>query len=329
MNNANIVKNKTFQFGSFHEPFKQNNLIEASIYSFPVPRFFKNYRLKEFQACQGGNEQFYFCVALFNAKASALVQIRVFDKINKKHHVIEDKVSPFKLKLANQLYDSINEYQGKKLSVKIENKLNQQFIALSFETEEISANLKGIFNVVDQMISVIPFAKNRGMYSHKSFVPMQGEIIIEGRNIELNKSDSFFVLDDHKGYYPYKMWWDWISFAFFHEGKRIGVNLTVNQSIKPEEYNENAIWINNDKQSLPLVVFKRDKEVWNIQSACKTIDLIFVATYPKSVKINLGILGGSDYEGPFGHVSGKIILNDKELIFSDKFAFAEKQMIRC
>lgn len=167
------------------------------------------------------------------------------------------------------------------------------------------------------------------MYSHKAFVQMDGFMMLDNKKEVFNKPDSFFVVDDHKGYYPYKMEWDWISTGFHQEGKLIGINLTVNQAIQPEKYNENRIWIDGKITPLPLVKFTRTENVWIIESECKKVQLLFYTLYPKNVKINLGIFGGSDYQGPFGRVTGVIKLADKRIEINQEFAFAEKQYIRC
>jgi hypothetical protein len=259
----------------------------------------------------------------------------VFDKKKEKHYLYEKKVSPNKLKLANNIWESKNEYQDDSLKIIINNNLKEGFINVVFEGKEkeetpnLKANLTGYFNDTDQLVSSIPFSKNKGMYSHKSFVPMDGFIELNNKKETFNKTDSFFVVDDHKGYYPYRMKWDWISTGFYQDEKLIGLNLTVNQAVNSEKYNENRIWIDGKINKLPLVKFTRQEKVWIIESDCKNVQLLFYPLYPKNVKINLGILGGSDYQGPFGRVTGVIKINNERIEINQEFAFAEKQYIRC
>lgn len=264
-----------------------------------------------------------------------MVQIRVFDKKQEKHYLYEKKVSPSKLKLANNIWESVNEYQDEDLKVTIKNNLKNGLINVVFEGKrdynkpQLKANLTGYFNNTDQLVSSIPFSELKGMYSHKAFVPMAGFIKLDDKKEVFSKPDSFFVVDDHKGYYPYQMKWDWISTGFHHEGKLIGINLTVNQAINPQKFNENRIWIDGQLTKLPLVSFIRHKTVWVIESECKKVQLLFYPLYPKKVKINLGIFGRSDYQGPFGRVTGVIKLEEKWIDINQEFAFAEKQYIRC
>lgn len=264
-----------------------------------------------------------------------MVQIRIFDKKLEKHYLYEKKVSPSKLKLANNIWESVNEYQDKDLKIIIKNYLKNGVINVVFEGKgdldkpTLKANVTGYFNNTEQLVSSIPFSELKGMYSHKAFVPMDGFIELDDKKEVFTQPDSFFVVDDHKGYYPYRMKWDWISTGFNQEGKLIGVNLTVNQAINPEKYNENRIWIDGKLTKLPLVTFTRYEDIWIIESACKKVQLLFYPLYPKNVKINLGILGGSDYQGPFGRVTGVIITEGKRTEINQEFAFAEKQHIRC
>ncbi len=325
-----VIKGKQ-QLGSFNQPIHDVNLLDSTIWGkFPVPRWFKNLRLKEFQACQGGNDRFYFCIALFNAKFSGLAQIRVYDKIEKKHYLIEEEVRPSKLEIANSLLDTDNKFESQNLAIHIKNRLQKGFIEIEFAGKDnISGSFKGFFNDSPMLVSSLPFSQHKGMYSQKGFVPMEGTLSIKDDVFQFNTETSFFVLDDHKGYYPYQMKWDWISTGFYQNGVLHGLNLTVNQVVNPENFNENRLWVGNKMIVLPLVTFKRTRDRWEVTSKGGEISLTFIIEYDKKVKISLGPLGGSNYEGPFGRVSGTIKTKDIELVIDNEFAFAEKQYIRC
>jgi hypothetical protein len=69
-------------------------------------------------------------------------------------------------------------------------------------------------------------------------------------------------VDDHKGYYPRKAHYDWVTTMGIHEAdgekKWFAFNLTRNQSVDQEKYNENLIWLEKETSLLPPVKFTRD-----------------------------------------------------------------------
>lgn len=331
-----LVHNGQIEFGFFSTPIQNVNLIDAKIAGpLPVPKVLKNLRLKEFQAFQGGDENYFYHVALFNAKLMGFVQIRILDIKNKEHYLYEKKVSPLQFNIPNNILNSTNSYQSKGISIHVENKLTEEYIKITFKAKgkkgqpDIEGEIIGDFKNSDHMIVSVPFGKNTGMYAHKSIIPMTGSIQLGKQKHQFQKEQSFFMCDDHKGFYPYIMKWDWLTAAFVKEGKVYGLNLTKNQSIDNERHNENGIWIAGKLHRLPGIRFYRNDKTWQIKDKNDRIQLTFQPMYSNVVKINLGPLGKSDYEGPLGTVSGSIKLDNGELInFEEVTAFAEKQYIR-
>ena len=332
-----LVIDGQIEFGLFSSPVRDINFLDAKI--FPgkyTPRWFKNIRLKEFQAFQAGNEDFFIFLTLFNAKVSAFAQVRIFDIRTKKHYIYEKQLLPGALKIPNGILNSTNNYDGKNLSIHIENQFQDGFVKVKFsapatkELPSVEGEIIGNFEACDSMIVSIPFAENRGMYAHKGITSMKGHLTIANEDYSFDEKESFFILDDHKGYYPYRMEWDWLTAAFIQGEKLIGINLTRNQSLDNEKYNENGVWIDGKLTKLPGVHFTRDGDTWSIKDQKETIDLVFTCQYPKNVRITLGPLGASDYQSPMGVVSGTIQLNQETTIkLESVFSIAEKQYLRC
>ena len=64
-----------------------------------------------------------------------------------------------------------------------------------------------------------------------------GELRLGDELLSFRRDDSFVLMDDHKGYYPYVMRWDWVTGGGVDaRGRRIGFNLTRNDSIDPARY---------------------------------------------------------------------------------------------
>ncbi len=331
-----LVDNGKIKFGIFTEAIENVNLIDARINDrLNLPKWIKNLRLKEFQAFMFGDESYFVVVALFNAKLSAFAQIRIFDKTSKAHYIYETTVLPYHLNIPNNILNSNNSFKNSDLTIDIANNLSDNKIGIKLnalgknELPKIEADIRAYTINTDSLVVSLPFGNKKGMYAHKFISPMKGFIKINEYVHEF-KEKTFFICDDHKGYYPYVMEWDWITAAFHNESGLIGLNLTKNQTTDPENLNENAIWINGQMSKLPSVEFSRTQESWTISDKQGRIDLKFIPSYPKNVRINYGPFGASNYEGPFGYLSGKIILEqDIEIIINNEFAFGEKQYLRC
>lgn len=108
----------------------------------------------------------------------------------------------------------------------------------------------------------IPFGKNRPLYTQKDFFKVEGTITINGE-VLTSDEETVAVIDDHRGYYPHSMHYDWITTMGRNEinGKKeyLAFNLTHNQSVDQEKYNENLIWLEGKTSLLPP--FKIEKSI--------------------------------------------------------------------
>jgi len=162
---------------------------------------------------------------------------------------------------------------------------------------------------VKPLVVSLPFAENRGMYSHKCLMPMKGELVVGDRLIEFAERDSFGIIDAHKGFYPYVLRYDWVTGARAG-GKRgpVGFNLTDNQVLDRDLYNENCLWADGALHLLPPVRFERPGGVkgdWLIRDEHGMVDIVFRPEMENVINMNL-LLVRTDYHGPFGSFSGTI-----------------------
>lgn len=76
-----LVKDGRFNFGTYNQAIARINPLDAQApLGRRMPRWFNNLRLKEWQACEMGNERFFMLAVVYNAKLMALVQFFVIDK---------------------------------------------------------------------------------------------------------------------------------------------------------------------------------------------------------------------------------------------------------
>lgn len=342
-NPGRLVSEGRFALGTYKEPFREVNPLDAAIGAvFPVPRFLKNWRLKEWQHFALVNDDFYISLALFNAKTLALAQVCVYDRRNKNVHFYERKAAPWKVQIPTALWNAEAVYQTKGFTLRISNRLTDGMHRIEFEieaTKQLPA-LQGIFTCFEDLkhceplVVSLPFDDRRAMYSHKFICPIEGTLKLDGREICFQRENSYGLIDIHKGYYPYVMKWHWATGGGYDANQKlIGFNLTANQVKNPEQYNENCVWIDGKIHLLPAVCFTFDSgdlyQTWKIRDEYGMVDLSFRAQAIRTVDINALILV-SRYRAPFGFFDGTIRTEaGQELIIKDYFGMCEDFYLRC
>ena len=337
----NLVSGGKFEFGTFSSQFKQVNPLDADRpLGAWLPRPLLDGRLKEWQAFQLGNSRWFMLVVLYSAKVSALAQFVIYDKERSKKYLFE-KVSPaWKVKVPSSIWDAVQSWHDKDCRIEITSALakgrfyiNVQ-IADYKDLPDIEAHFEAFHDegLVEPIVVSIPFGKNCGMYSHKCLMPMQGSLVLGGDRIEFLRTESFAIIDDHKGFYPYAMHYDWVTAAGYDEkGRLVGFNLTDNQSTDPEKYNENCLWLDGKLNLLPPVKFDRPQGVdgeWIIHDRYGRVDLAFKPVSMGTIDMNLLFLRVK-YFGPFGYCSGTV--KDRQgnsVVFNQYFGMGEKKYLR-
>lgn len=312
------------RFGTFRGPIADVNLIDAQPWAIRVPRAARQLRLKEWQAFQFGNRGHFIAVALFNAKLLALAQVKVYDAQRLTKAVFEKKLPGWALRAPRNLLHSRMEWSELGSSIRFSNRLAQQRLEVELDLKEsehapaISGSVVADTAGTEHQVVSIPFAENRGMYSHKGCFAVTGKLRVGGELIEFGRDDSYLFVDDHKGYYPRVMRWDWlVSGGVDARGRRIGVNLTRNDSIDPARYNENCVWVDGRLHLLPPVRFQRHPErapeLWQIRDEAGKVHVDFEVALPGPVLLD-AIVIESRYNGPFGHLRGFVTSQEGERI---------------
>lgn len=311
---AHLVEDGRQHLGRWNAPLQRANLLDARYRHYPRP--LRWLRLKEWQAVQIASPGLFVNVALFDAKLMSLLQVKVYDHARAVKHVAERKLRPRAFTIADQLLDSTNAYGDRHASLAFTNRVADGRIAIALEvaasthTPRISGQLtvhtaRGASQVVS-----LPFAGDVGMYSHKGMFPIEGTLTVGDATHTLTTADSAALLDDHKGYYPYVMRWDWVTAARVDGGVARGFNLTRNQCREPERYHENCAWQGDRCAPLPPVTFERTNakqpgERWRIRDRDGRVDVTFEPTVPGDVRLN-ALVVESRYRGPFGRFAGRL-----------------------
>jgi len=338
---GDLVSGGKFTFGTFSSQFKRVNPLDADRpLGMWLPKPVLGLRLKEWQAFQLGNSSWFILAVLYNAKVSALAQFVVFDRERNKKYVFEKILPAWKIKVPASIWDGSQSYRDRDCSMEIISALakGRFYINICVRDQRDLPDMEGHFEamhdegLVEPIVVSIPVGRNRGVYSHKCLMPMQGSLVLGGEKIEFLRSESFAIIDDHKGFYPYVLKYDWVT-AAGHDpsGRLVGFNLTANQSVDPDKYNENCLWVDGKLELLPPVKFDRPQGVegdWLIRDSFGMVDLSFKQV--SMGKIDLDMLAlRVKYFGPFGYFSGTIrdaSGNSQE--FDRYFGMGEQKYVR-
>jgi len=334
-----LVEDGRQHHGRFDAAVGRANLLDARYRGLPRP--LRWLRLKEWQALQLVTPRLFANLALFDAKLMSLLQAKVYDRERGDKHVYERKLRPGAFRIADTLLDSTNRYQDRRGWLAFDNRVADGRIDVDVELAATASTPRIAGKIVvhvargaSQVVS-LPFATAGGMYSHKGMFPVEGTLTVGDDTHDLGADGGLALLDDHKGYYPYVMQWDWVTSAHRDAaGLARGFNLTHNQCRDPEMFNENCAWIDARIGRLPAVTFTREQprapgERWRIVDRDGRVDLTFTPTVPGDVQVNVLVVE-SRYRGPFGTLQGRLEPEGLDpIVVDDWFGMGEEFWLRC
>lgn len=304
---------------------------------FHAPRAFNYLRLKEWEALQIANDEWFICLAVYNTKSIGIALVMAYHKSEGRMYRYERKVPFWRLKVPSGLGDSHCYYHSRNFNIDIYNRLQDGRIAVDFSMKSFKglpdclASFTG-FHETEPIVIVQPFADNRPLYSLKALMPAEGSLTIDKVTTEFARDASCMIIDDHKGYYPYVMKYDWITtLGYDDKGRLAGFNLTDNQVRDHEKYNENCLWLDGRMYPLPPIKVARPsgvEQIWEVQDDYGMVKLYFTPLEDMPVYLNL-VLMGTRYHGPVGSFEGYIVDPHGEQVRFDGFAgMGEKKYVR-
>jgi hypothetical protein len=336
-----IVSEGRFAFGTYAKPFGRTNMLDVERpYHHAVPRFIKRFRLKEWVAFYLGNSRYIAMTALYDAKSAALALFQGYDRETRRSF-------GFRRILPGGIFRYGPSLDGTKVAFRGGRDLLAYDLDLSGGSLRIRVDhrrtrtcpaLEGdlVLSWNDRQTAMqtvcLPLGLNRAMYSTKALCPMGGTLRIGGETADFSGTDSMGVLDDHKGYYPYRLRYDWvIGFGQDPKGRRVGFNLTDNPVKDPERNSENCMWVGGRTFPLPPVKVTRPRGVyedWVIQDTEGRVDLTFHPETRFDIRLNL-LAAKADYSGPFGSFKGFVRSGDGERIDASwVYGIGEKKYLR-
>ena len=263
-----LAENGKCVFGTFDKEFETMDLL--SIHNpTSAPDFLNRLKLTVWEAAEIHLEEGVLLAACCDMGFFGQVLNVFYDKRKKKVYSWAAKLPSKDTFVAENLINgSQTKAAGKKFSVRYTNQFQNGSCHLEGWQEGSAGRIEYEFELSrlsKPSVVSIPFAdpqvRHRPLYTQKDFFRCSGWLNVNGEIFRTTDS-STAIVDDHKGYYPRKAHYDWVTTMGINasdgEKKWFAFNLTRNQSVDQEKYNENLIWFEKETSLLPPVHFARD-----------------------------------------------------------------------
>ena len=263
-----MVENGKCVFGTFDREFETMDFLEID-HPTAAPDLFRKWKLTLWEAVEVHLEEGVLLCACCDMGIFGQVMNLFYDKRKKKVYSWAVKIPSQNASVAeNLLNGSETKATGNHLSFQCVNDLQEGRCQVRGWQEDKTGRIEYDFSLTrlsDPSVVSIPLedpaVRHRPVYTQKDFFRCSGWLKINGETFRATET-STAILDDHKAYYPRKAHFDWVSTMGVNETdgekKWFAFNLTRNQSVDQEKYNENLIWLENETSLLPPVKFTRD-----------------------------------------------------------------------
>lgn len=334
-----LVVNGRYQFGTYDGPIPIINPLDAATRWPALTRPIRNLGLKEWEAFQLGDDEWFVLGAVYDAKALGLLQIIAVHKQSATLTRWETKVRSARVDVARGLQGTRSHGEHRGFSISIANRLADGIVTVD-AVHPGDASLPRLAlhgtghcspSEAGHLVICHPFGDTRALYSHKAMMPFAGTLEAGDTHVALDGDRSFLILDDHHGDYPRPMRYDWVTAARrTADGQVEGFNLTANQVRDPHLYNENAMWIGRDVFRLPPVTFERSRGPWGpwrVRDTAGEVDVTFTPTVRSTFHLgpNRSL---AEYYAPYGWFAGTIETAAGAVSVDGQFGVGEQKRIR-
>ena len=160
---------------------------------------------------------------------------------------------------------------------------------------------------------VVPWSDQRFQFTSKHNTrPVTGSLLLDGRRYRFGPhNEAFACLDFGRGIWPTDTVWNWASASGHTDGALVGLQLG-GQWTDGTGMTENAICVDGRLTKIgERVHFDLDRtdlmQTWRVREPLRgSVDLRFTPLCPKSIRVPLGVVGGS-LDQCFGHFSGSVL----------------------
>lgn len=309
-----VDENGKARFGTFNSEIKNINLEDIKGQSEVFPDSLNFMRLTKWEALEVDTKDFTLLAAIQEIGGVAAVNMTLlFVKAEQKMYSWVGAAVAGDQKIAANLYDGNQTYVKSAISsMTIYNDFNNGRASGNGSAIGLPGTVQYQFDlkrVSKPSVIVCPFGENKPLYTQKDLFASSGYLNWNGR-IYKTDDESVAIIDDHKGYYPYNAYYDWVTTMgkMDYDGGRkyFGINLTDNQSTDPERYNEDLIWLENDSSRLTPVKFQHPEyNHWIIQDQHGMTNLEMNIADRNLIQFDLGVIK-MNYHITFGTLKGYV-----------------------
>ena len=327
--------------GTWDKAFDKVDLLEIrKPYPFPLPRWVKDCRIKEWQCFSLQDESFFMEAIFCNFKLYRIAQVLVYDKISGEKIIYRKYKPGTGWTLPNSLANSSVDSHSSLFYFRIHSWLDADIVRLDIDIAATrrrpSFTIHLAYNVCSQnltpMAVSLGITERRTMYAYKAFTPVRGNVVLGGRLISLKQDTCSGFFCDYKGFFPYRMQTAVCSaMGFTEKNSRFGFHIAENQTREPNKNNENAFWVDGKLTPLPPVLITMPNGsdgTWVIQDVEGMVDLTFTPKEQNKSGIKLGFTN-AEFNAPLGYYNGMLVNREgKQIQIKNLFGMGEKLYLR-
>jgi len=323
--------------GTWNRAFERVDLLEIiNPYQYPMPRWARDYRIKEWQYFSVQDSGFMLEAVFCNLKLYRAAQVLLFNKENGERFVFKITKPGAGRRLPQSLANSSVDSHLDDFYFCIHSWLDADTVKLDINIEAArrrpSLTIHLAYNLCSRdftpMAVSMAIAARRNICAYKAFAPVRGDIVLGGRHISLNQENCSGFFCDYKGFYPYRTDSAFCSAMGFDEkNRRFGFHIAENQTRDTNKSNENALWVDGKLTPLPPVLVTMpdgpDND-WIIQDVEGMVDLTFTPKELNKSGIKL-FFTKVEFIAPLGNYNGVLVNKDGEKIqIKNLFGIGEK-----
>ncbi|MCL2066724.1 MAG: DUF2804 domain-containing protein [Treponema sp.] len=327
--------------GTWNGPFKEVDLLEIRRpYPFPLPRWARDNRIKEWESFSVQDDRFMLDAFLCNVKIYRMIQVLLYDKEKEKKIIFKKIVPGTGWRLPRSLSNNSVDSHSSSFFFRIHNWLDADTIRLDLNiaatrrrpslTAHLTFNLNR--NEITPFAVSLGFTERRSMYAFKALTPVRGDMVFDDKRIKLEHDNCSGIFCDYKGFFPYRFQ-TVLCYAMGLDaaGRRFGFHVAENQTRETNRNNENALWVNGRLTPLPPVRITMPNgpdSDWIIQDVEGMVDLTFTPKECNRSGMKL-IVTSAELNAPLGYYNGMLVNAEGEQIHvRSLFGMGEKLNLR-
>ncbi|MDR0877256.1 MAG: DUF2804 domain-containing protein [Treponema sp.] len=312
--------------GTWNRAFDEVDLLDVHRpYKYPIPRWAKDCRIKEWESFLIQDDHYYLEAFLGNVKLYRMAHVFLYDKDTHERFTFRKVLPGNAWRLPRRLSNDSVESRSYGFFFRIHNWLDADTIKLDLNIEATRRRTAFTAHVefdldrrrTTPMAVSLGMSEQRGLYMFKALASVRGDMVFGGRHIILNPEKSSGIFYDCKGFYPYRMHNIWCSgMGFDGENRRYGFSIGENQTRETHKNNENALWLDGELSPLPPVRITMPgglESDWIIQDVEGMVDLVFTPREKIRCGINL-VVTNTEHETPLGYYNGVLVSSKGEQI---------------